>query len=165
MDAGRIWYSLAAVYLHELSSLEGVFDSGATAAVLKIMAIKEHIRAYLQAFAYPGYRIAPSTPDYSGITETRITSTTFQMVSKTMIMVKNIVHVHELAVAIVCGATHNQPLPRNATIKRSVTLMSRSSNTVCLGRKVFLDLLLVRLSVVNKQTTIVSRYPTAHEEE
>jgi hypothetical protein len=128
-------------------------------------AIKEHMRAYLKAFAYSGYHIVHSTPVYSGAKETRITSTTFQVVSKTTITIKNVVHVHEPAVIVVCGATHDRPLPKNVTIKWSVSLKSKSSNTVSLGRKVFLDHLLARLSVVNKQTTIVSRYPTANEEE
>jgi hypothetical protein len=157
--------SAAAVYVHDLSSFEGVFDSGATAAVLKMRAIKEHMRAYLKAFAYAGYHIVHSTPVYSGVTETRITSTTFQVVSKTTITVKNVIHTHEPAVIVVCGATHGRPLPMDVKIKWSVTLTSKSSNTVCLGRKVFLELLLARLSIINKQTTIVSRYPTANEEE
>ena len=78
----------AAVFVHELSSFDGVFDSGATLAVLKMKTIKEYIRAYLKAFAHAGYHIVHSTPVFEGVTETRITATTFQVVSKTTITVK-----------------------------------------------------------------------------
>lgn len=43
-------------------------------------------------------------------------------------------------------------------------LKSKSSNTVCLGRKVFLDHLFACLSIINKQITVVTCYPSARRE-
>jgi hypothetical protein len=133
--------------------------------VLKLKAIKEHMRAYLQAFAMSGYNIVHSTPVYSGATETRITATTFQVVSKTTITVKTVSHKHESAVIVVCGVTHDRPLPATRTITWTATLTAKTTNTVCLGHDVFLNRLLASLAIVNAQTTIISRYPTATEED
>jgi hypothetical protein len=151
--------------VHELSSFEGVFNNGATAAVLKIKAIKEHMRAYIKAFAFAGYHVLHSTPVYAGTTQARTTATTFQVVSKTTITVKNVVHKHEAAIIVVCGVTHGRALPKNVLIKWNAILVSKSMNTVCIGRMVFLEYLLRQFALVNQRTTIVPRYPKGEEED
>jgi hypothetical protein len=152
------------VFVHELSSFGGVFDAGATLAVLKIKTIKEHIHAYLKAFAHAGYHVVHSTPVFEGETETRITATTFQVVSKTTITIKNVIHKHDSPVIVVCGMTHGRPLP-SVTIKWSVNLVARGGNSVCLSYNSFLKSLLARLALVNAQTTIVPRFPNENEDE
>jgi hypothetical protein len=152
------------VFVHELSSFDGVFDAGATLAVLKIRTIKEHILTYLKAFALAGYHIVHSTPVFEGETETRITATTFQVVSKTTITIKNVSHKHDSPVIVVCGMTHGRPLP-TAPVKWSVGLVPRGGNSVCLGYNSFLKKVLARFALVNARTTIVPRFPSEGEDE
>jgi hypothetical protein len=156
--------SIAAQFVHELSSFEGIFDSGATLAVLKIKTIKQYIDEYFAVFARSGYHIIHSTPVFEGTTETRITSTTFHVVSKTTVTIKNAIHKHESPVIVVCGMTRNQPLP-TAAVKWSPSLAFQSGNLVCVSYDSFLKSLLARLALVNARTTIVPRYPTELEDE
>jgi hypothetical protein len=158
-------FLLAAEFVQELSSFDGIFDDGALLAVLRTTTIKEHIRGYLKAFAYSGYNIVHSTPIYVGAQETRLTSVSFQVVSKTTVTITNIYHQHEAPVIIIVGVNQDRPLPK-VTITWSVSLVIQQASSVTISSDVFLKkVLLARLAAINARTTIVPRFPTESEDE
>jgi hypothetical protein len=157
--------SAAAVLVHDLSLFAGVFDAGPIVAVLKVKTIKERIRDYFKAFAHAGHHIIHSTPVFEGVTETRLTATMFQVVSKTITTIKNVIQTHDSSVIVVCSMTHNRPLP-TITVEWSDSLTLHGGNSICFGYNSFLKKsLMARLALINARTTVVPRYPTDHEDE
>jgi hypothetical protein len=133
--------------------------------------MKTRIDEYLHYLERSGHNIIHSVPIFKQALTFGLTDVSIQVVSKTVITVRNVTHVHEAPVLLVLGMLEHRPMP-TITISWGAgwVIPPRkghvSYGTICLSQRTFLEgRLLHLLEQINRETTVIPRFPNEDEDE
>ncbi|KAF8183035.1 hypothetical protein K438DRAFT_1600129 [Mycena galopus ATCC 62051] len=158
-----------AEYIYEHSSQPGMWEHGPLTAREMFRSFIHYMRKYLVDLSTGGYNIIHSTPIFPQSYPFGFTDASFQIVSETVVNTANCMFQRQAPVLIVYGMMGGRPMPAEViSWGRGWVVPGRtpSHGTVVFSRSSFLEgKLLAMLEVVNRRTTVVPRFPGAHEEE
>ncbi|KAJ7731993.1 hypothetical protein B0H16DRAFT_1582407 [Mycena metata] len=159
-----------AEYIYKHSSMPNIWDEGHLVAIERLKSFIHYMGKYLNVLSRGGHNIIHSIPIFPHTHEFGLTSASFQVVSKSPVIVTNYMFEHEVPVLMVVGMVCGRLLPVQTIPWVGGWVFSggrsKSHGTICLSRTAFLEKkLLATLELVNRRTTVIPRFPREGEDE